>query len=324
MSRGDRRLMATKVSVWGLVAVWFAGTVGDLATVAPAALGEDGKKSAWFGQPEPPEAVIALVKRDKVAAWQGQPVWQSARGTFEEDEGLKLEVSVIRSAGSTVQLKDGCYWVLNEGAVGTVERVEPVKDRPIVELYVRFKGTPDTAQGWTQKNLKYAQRTQTDVQSETVVKDSYEGVTTTETVRADAKDIGGYAVSGEVGHIFEENGDSFLVKYNTDEILERRRPRVGELVVRGPDWRGGRADGGLQPWGQHPESLAGGTPRYIGKVIDEGEDANSLKVKWIVTGRETAHRFNVSGFYDIQVTPDVMPPKDGDVDRGAAGDSALR
>jgi len=266
------------------------------------------------------EATAPLVERDPVAAWKGQPVWQRKGGTFIEDSNIK-EVHIIEGSGNLVVDR---YWMLNEGAVGVVTNVGTVPGRDMVELDVRFMGSLDDPKGlpmgWREYRLEFKDRveinTSTDTQARTAVTDSYGGpelVTQVDTdTQSEVKTRVGFPIKGDFGRIIDRDGESITVRYSTDRVLERRRPRVHELVVRGPDWRGGTADGCLRLRGQHEESLEGRDSPYTGRVISEGLDANSLCVRWDRTGRVTAHRFNVANYYDVQVVPDIQPPEDLD------------
>lgn len=291
------------------------------ATVAAVALSAvAGRASAQQGASGGTEASLPLTDRDKQAAWRGQLVWQRAGGTFNED-GVAKGVFVTEDPDNRVRKR---CWVLNEGAVGIVENVEVVEGRDFVQLDVRFKGSLDDPKrlpiGWTEARPEFTNRKVTTSQSETTVSESYGGSLQVNTdSQSVTKDQDGLPIDGDVGHVIEHGDDSFLVRYSTDRPLERRRPRVGERVVRGPDWRGGTADGCLRPWGQHPESESGATPPFTGEVISEGADANGLLVRWDRTGRVTAHRFNVSRYYDVQVVPDVKPPNDVPADPDRVG-----
>jgi len=270
---------------------------------------------AWASDPrgsrsdddiEPPEAAIPLIDRDKVKAWSGQLVNQASGGTIQAD-GLVREVHVIKSLDDLVR---DTYWTLDEAAVGRVLRVDVVEDRPELTVYhVRFEGSPDDSPGWTKHRLPYRDRVETFANERTRTDFSEgSGVSTTTDIHAETKHRVGFELrSGSVGKITEINADHMMVRYTTDGILTRKRPRVGDLVVRGPDWCGGYADGGETPWGQHPESQHGNLPIYTGRVVSEGLNGNELRVKWDITGRVTAHRFNVGRFYDVQVVPDQNP-----------------
>jgi hypothetical protein len=262
-----------------------------------------------FGQDdvEPPEAKIPLVDRDKVRAWTDQLVNQESGGTIIADGTVRV-VHVIRSPDDLVRDQ---YWTLNEGAVGRVMRVDVVEDRPELTVYhVRFEGSPDDSPGWTKHRLEFKNRKEVEAieQKRIELSEGSGTLTATTEVRAEVKDREGFKLlSGSVGNITEVNTDHMIVRYTTDGILARKRPRVGDLVVRGPDWCSGYADGGEKAWGQHPESQEGNLPIYTGRVVSEGLNGNELKVKWDITGRVTAHRFNVDRFYDVQLVPDQNP-----------------
>jgi hypothetical protein len=262
---------------------------------------------------EPPEAAIPLVDRDKVKAWKNQLVNQESGGKIRAD-GLVRDVHVIQSPDDLVRDE---YWTLSEGAVGRVTRVDCVEDRPELTVYhVRFEGSPDGSPGWTKHRLPYRDRRETVANVRTRSEYSEgSGLTTTTDVQAESKRREGFELlSGSVGNIVEVNADHMIVRYTTDRVLARKRPRIGDLVVRGPDWCSGYADGGEQAWGQHQESLEGKLPIYTGRVVSEGLSGNELRVKWDVTGRVAAHRFNVDRFYDVEVVPEQNPRFAGERD----------
>lgn len=261
---------------------------------------------------EPPQRGIPLVDRDPQAAWSGQAVWQRLCGSFTADQ-VDKQVSVIEGSGDLVRDR---YWILNEAAIGIVESVEIADSRGVAHIDVVFAGGIDDPKqmpvGWVEQNLEYKNRIETDTQSQTTVNESYGGgVTIDKTEHSESKERVGFPISGPFGRIVDRRPGSVVVRYNTDRALERRRPRLNDRVVRGPDWRGGAADGYvLDRWAQHPATVGGRASPFTGTVIDEGAGANDLLVKWDRTGRVTAHRFNVARFYDVQVVPDVRPPVD--------------
>lgn len=267
---------------------------------------QGARRSLGQDEIEPPEAAIPMVDRDKVKAWMDQLVNQESGGTVKADGRMRV-VHVIQSPDDLVRDQ---YWTLDEGAVGRVTRVDVVEDRPELAVYhVRFEGSPEASPGWTTHRLPYRDRVETLAKERTRIEYSEgSGITRTTDVQAETKRREGFELlSGSVGNIVEVNEDHMIVRYTTDRILARKRPRVGDLVVRGPDWCGGYADGGETAWGQHPESQHGNLPIYTGRVVSEGLNGNELRVKWDITGRVTAHRFNVGRFYDVQVIPDQNP-----------------
>jgi hypothetical protein len=255
---------------------------------------------------EPPEAAIPMVDRDKVKAWMGQLVNQESGGFIEADGRMRV-VHVIQSRDDLVRDQ---YWTLDEGAVGCVMRVDVVEDRPhLTVYYVRFEGSPEASPGWTAHRLPFRDRVEMVATERTQVDYSEgSGIARTTDVQSETKRREGFELeSGSVGNIVEVNEDHMIVRYTTDSVLARKRPRVGDLVVRGPDWCGGYADGGETPWGPHTESQQVNVPIYTGRVVSEGLNGNELRVKWDITDRITAHRFNVGRFYDVQVVPDRNP-----------------
>jgi hypothetical protein len=107
----------------------------------------------------------------------------------------------------------------------------------------------------------------------------------------------------EVGLIVDRTEKSTTVRYPM-HLLGRLRPQPGDVVVRGPDWSDGHADGGGRPFGMVKDAVEEGTPKYPGIVLAERDGRSGfIAVYWKATGRKTRHRFDMSGFYDIQVVP---------------------
>lgn len=100
------------------------------------------------------------------------------------------------------------------------------------------------------------------------------------------------------GRVIEDDGVRRVVEFPM-ELLGLKRPRRGDRVVRGPDWRAGHADGGSRPVG----SLSPSDENCWGEVMEEYDADGYVKVRWNKTGREGFYRFDWRRYYDIEVPP---------------------
>ena len=231
-----------------------------------------------------------LSLRDPEASWLGQPVFQKS-GIVIEDSGY-----IVKER----------YWTLDEKAIGTVTRVEAVPNRPqLAKLYVRYDGSPADTTGWTAHEFEFGREVVSTTTGEKRVRtDSQGGVTVESSESTVTRERNGQPVEeNEVGLIVDRTDKSTTVRYPM-HLLGRLRPQPGDVVVRGPDWSDGHADGGGRPFGALKDAVEAGTPKYPGIVLAERDGRSGfIAVYWKATGRKTRHRFDMSGFYDIQVVP---------------------
>jgi hypothetical protein len=284
-----------------------AFTVPPLAE-AEDALARDAEETAAMDEAErldiendvePPDAGIAFVDRDrnKEAAWQGQIVYQTGGGRIEAD-GKSIDVCVIMpdEEGRQDNQVQHEFYMLEESAEGYVERVKEIPGRPEQTRYfVRFIGPLNRATGWKLVKLEFDNREQQDGVAR--VTPTYDGGYEKDW-HVEIKRRTGFNVDGPVGVIVEERGDFVIVEYPTDRIFALRRPRKGELVVRGPDWHAGYADGYDRPWGLLPA----GEHRYCGTVLDDFR-GDEVHVRWRATERTLTHRYNQKRYYDVRWSP---------------------
>lgn len=253
---------------------------------------------------EPPDAGIAFVDRDrnKEVAWGGQVVYQTGGGRIEAD-GKTFGVCVIRpdEQGRQDNQVQHEFYMLEESAEGYVEKVEEIPGRPEQTRYfVRFIGPLTRAPGWRLVKLEFDNREQQD--GSLTVTPTYDGGYQ-EDWHVEIKQRTGFNVEGPVGVIVEQRGEFIIVEYPTDRIFALRRPRKGEIVVRGPDWHSGYADGAAQPWGL----IQGGRESslvFAGKVLDDFR-GDEVHVHWGLTDRILKHRYNQKRYYDVRWVPPV-------------------
>lgn len=248
---------------------------------------------------EPPDAGIAFVDRDrnKQAAWQGQIVYQTGGGSIDAD-GKTHGVCVIMpdEEGRQDNQVQHEFYMLEESAEGYVEKVVEIPGRPEQTRYfVRFIGPLNRAPGWTLVKLEFDKREQQDgVERVTRTSDGgYE-----KDWHVEIKQRTGFNVDGPIGVIVEHRGDFVIVEYPTDQIFALRRPRKGDLVVRGGDWHAGYADGYDRPWGLLPAV----DPRFCGTVLDDFR-GDEVHVRWAATERTLTHRYNQKRYYDVRWLP---------------------
>lgn len=231
-----------------------------------------------------------LSLRDPEAAWVGQPVFQKS--------GI-----VIEDAGYIVKQR---YWTLDEKAIGRVARVEEVPNRPkLAKLFVRYDGSPNDSPGWTAHEFEFGREVvSTTTGQKRIRNDSLGGISVESSESTVTRERNGQPVEeNEVGLIVDRTEKSTTVRYPM-HLVGRLRPQPGDVVVRGPDWCEGHADGGARPFGSLKDAVENGTPKYPGIVLAERDGRSGfIAVYWKATGRKTRHRFDMSGFYDIQVVP---------------------
>lgn len=238
-----------------------------------------------------------LVLRDPVKAWEHAAVVQKS--------GL-----VIEDPGYVVKQR---YWTLDEKAVGTVVKVEAVRDRPnSARLFVRFDCSPAESPGWTQHEFEFSREIVSTTTGEKRIRtDSAGGATVESSETTVTKERNGQPVKeNEVGLIVESTNKFTLVRYPMS-LIGRVRPRIGDIVVRGPDWCDGHADGGDKPLGAIVDATENGNPKFAGIVLSERDGRTGyVTVLWKATGRKTSHRFDFKSFYDIQVVPGARASED--------------
>lgn len=253
---------------------------------------------------EPPDRGFAFVDldRNKETAWKGQIVYQTGGGRIDAD-GQIFGVCVIKpdEEGRQDNQVQHEFYMLEESAEGYVERVEEIPGRPEQTRYfVRFIGPLAKAPGWRLVKLEFDNREQQD--GTLTVTPTYDGGYQKDW-HVEMKQRTGFNVNGPVGVIVEERGEFVIVEYPTDRIFALRRPRKGEVVVRGPDWHSGYADGAAQPWGL----LQGGRDSslaFCGVVLDDSR-GDEVHVHWRATDRILKHRYNQKRYYDVRWVPPV-------------------
>jgi len=291
---GDRRASRTglmSLAVAGIAAWTAMNLAGDAgAQENPRAAVEPALIVGRFTPYELEEWDEPLSLRDPEAAWVGQPVFQKS--------GI-----VIEDAGYIVKNR---YWTLDDKAIGTVARVESVPNRPqLAKLYVRYVGSPEDLAGWTTREFEFGREVvSTTTGEKRIQNDSQGGVRVESTESTVTRERNGQPVEEhEVGLIVDRTEKSTTVRYPM-HLVGRLRPQPGDVVVRGPDWCEGHADGGERPFGALKDAVEGGSPKYPGVVLAERDGRSGfIAVYWKATGRKTRHRFDTFGFYDIQVVP---------------------
>lgn len=178
------------------------------------------------------------------------------------------------------------YWKLDESAVGRV--IECIEGN-----VVRVEYIDDT--GW-QRIAVPPPRTEVKFEFDYDNYGSINSVTKT-TVTFEGIRVG----PRQWGRVIDEAGKRRVVEFPV-ECLGLQRPRRGDRIVRGPDWRAGYADGGSRPVG----SLSAGDEDCWGEVVEDVDADRYVKVRWNKTGREGFYRFDWRRYYDVEV-----PPNDG-------------
>lgn len=208
---------------------------------------------------------------DRADFWRGRSVIQVFGNVFAfHDEG---------------DVATKYYWTLDSSAIGKVVEVIPGGKGTLVR--VEF---PDDT-GWQRTDIP---------PPETTIKYNfdYDNYGRPESVNVTVVKKEGIRVGPrEWGRIIDEAGQRRVVEFPV-ENLGLRRPRRGDVVVRGPDWRAGYADGGTQPEG--PASAGDG--ECTGEVLEEPDAYRYVKVQWKKTGREGFYRFDKRRYYDVEVT----------------------
>jgi len=227
--------------------------------------------------------------RDPVDFWSERRVYQKS-GVIIEDRDF-----VVRAR----------YWVPESTDVGEVVGVT-VGDN-LVTCRVLYRNPSK----WREQALpeRPTSRTETSTSIEVERPGPFEKVridTVTTTYH-----IEGFGVPPErVGVIIEETQDGTLVD-TPSHLLRLELPRIRDSVIRGPDWAGGYADGGVVGYGENPDSQE----RYVGTVVTDRDADGNYDVEWALTGRTGSYRFDDSrGFYDI-----VRTNGDEDADDQPAG-----
>lgn len=276
------RLMMAGIAGWGVLAARVEAQDKEDAAVQPAPI--VGRFTAYeFDEWNEP-----LSLRDPEKAWVGQPVFQK--------EGIVIEDS------DYVMKKR--FWKLDEKAIGTVVRVETAPNRPnLAKLFVRFDGTPNESPGWTEEGFQFGREVVSTTTGEKKIRnDSQGGATVESTETTVTRERNGQKVEEDGVGLIVERTDKFTTVRYPMPLLGRLRPQPGDVVVRGPDWCEGHADGGGRPFGMLKDAVENGTPKYTGIVLAERDGRSGfIAVYWRATGRKTRHRFDMSGFYDIQV-----------------------
>jgi hypothetical protein len=178
------------------------------------------------------------------------------------------------------------YWKLGDAAIGKV--VEGLDGGQFV---VEFKDD----NGWEKVEVpqEFQQRKVTTIHYDYDNYGRVQGASMTTCTRE------GFQVGPrQWGRIIGEEGASRTVRFPW-ECLGLPRPKVGDKVVRGPDWRCGHADGGSKPAGQLPS----GEADLWGEVIKKSDEDRYVFVRWDKTGRESAYRYDYRRFYDVMVVP---------------------
>jgi hypothetical protein len=226
-------------------------------------------------------------QRDSKRFWLTAPVFQKNGIVIEDEDYIvrtKYYVLDSRAVGEVVDVRD-----TDEGAVCTVR----FQDRSL----------------WQVNELNKKPVSQTEAQTTMkVTRDGLDAETIATTYR-----IEGYAVSSSKCGVIkkQENEGTLLVEFPAS-LLSYELPRMGDKVVRGPDWQDGYVDGNDHPIGRPDKTVAD----YYGLVVENRNAEGYIHVKWAVTNRVTVHRFdNNGGFVDIQklpTPPAVKKKQDGD------------
>lgn len=201
--------------------------------------------------------------------------------------------AVIQVFGHVFALEDKAdvatkyYWTLSDSAVGKV--IECIDGN-----FVRVEFVDD--KGWERIAVP-------EPKTEVKFDFDYDNYGAVESVNVSVVKKEGIRIGPrQWGRVIEEAGGRRIVEFPV-ECLGLQRPRVGDRVVRGPDWRAGHADGGSLPVGP----LSAGDGDCSGEVTDEVDSDRYVKVRWNKTGREGFYRFDWRRYYDVEV-----PPPEGD------------
>ena len=227
-----------------------------------------GKIVPEFTKKEIDQSSRSLCSRDPKQFWQGRKV-----------TGIQKDRIVIPDLDYIIRDQ---YWFLSKTAVGKVEEVR-VGDRKGTVCVVLFKDMT----GWEPHSINEEKKIE--------VRRTDEGleITVTKGIPIDSKECG-----LKVG----EGIDGIRVEFPA-ALLAWPWPRVGDKVIRGPDWFNGYADGGTCPFGVNSDD----PKRFFGRVEDstDSEDERIIKVHWDVTGRTSGCRFGQQNFYEVeQIEPD--------------------
>lgn len=176
------------------------------------------------------------------------------------------------------------FWRLGPSAVGKVVEVTP-DDCCIVEF------VDDT--DWHREELPddFKKRSETKIAYDRDNYGAIQGATITTVTRE-----GIQVPAREWGRIVSTEGQRRVVKFPR-ECLGLPRPRIGDKVSRGPDWRAGHADGGANPVG----AIHGNQAGFCGTVVGEHDADYYVLVRWDRTGRVCAYRYDKRRFYDVML-----------------------
>lgn len=181
------------------------------------------------------------------------------------------------------------YWTLGDAAVA---KVTEILDGG--EVICEFPGYD---KGWQEHGINEQDRRRTKPQ---IYYDAY----------GDRWNVETYSYT-EQGIPVNRSDHGILISDDSEEKVRKVRfpvnciglcrPRVGDRILRGPDWHAGRADGGPQPTGELPPSVR---DQFWGTVIEPRDADGYMKVEWEQTGRKASYRFDCRRFYDIVSMPD--------------------
>jgi len=212
--------------------------------------------------------------RDPVGFWKARRAYQKS-GVIVEDRDF-----VVRER----------YWIPESRDVGEVVKVTAGDN------WVTCSGLYRSASKWREQALPE----RPDSRTEKTMTIEVERPGPFEKVRIDTVTttyhIEGLGVPPErVGVIVEETPEGTLVD-TPSHLLRLELPRIRDVVIRGPDWANGYADGGAVGYGENPDS----PEQYVGTVVTDRDADGNYDVEWSQTGRTGSYRFDDSrGYYDI-------------------------
>jgi hypothetical protein len=180
------------------------------------------------------------------------------------------------------------FWRLGPSAVGKVVEVTP-DDCCIVEFGDdtdwHREELPDDLKKRSETKIAYDRDNYGAIQGATITTVTREGI---------------QVPAREWGRIISAEDQRRSVKFPR-ECLGLPRPRLGDKVTRGPDWRAGHADGGANPVGLIHDNPA----QFFGTVVGEHDADYYVLVRWDRTGRECAYRYDKRRFYDVMLLEDA-------------------
>jgi len=215
----------------------------------------------------------------------GQPAAMRSVDFWQGKEVVQVFGHVLRKE-DTANIAKKFYWTLDTSARGKVVEVVELDKGGVVR--VEF---PDET-GWQQVAVP-PPATKIEYNFD------YDNYGRLESARAKVVTVEGIGLAErEWGKVIDEAGGRRLVEFPV-ECVGLPRPRPGQRVVRGADWRAGHADGGQAPVG--PASP--GDSECWGEVLAEPDEDRYVSVRWSKTGREGSYRFDKRRFYDLEVLP---------------------